>query len=308
LDIHQLQGLAQLIQGADKGYLEADDLVKILTLLATRLKETHQQSPRHIYQLTLAASYVLDAMADIKVEGLDRETLHEPLSSYLNALKGNAEPYLMFQAAYACQALMCVPDNESLWQATIRRTGKVIRGVSGLVSAVKGLDLSGFIDGLKDIQQGIAGVSEVVQVVATAFDGVKSITEGGQGFLEGIKEGLSFQRKCAWYSALRGADTLIRDGEFATFKQLVCEAPCRLDPAFQWGVCQRLGEIVGNQAWDARTRRSATAFLGEIYLNHDDWGHQASIKEWIVIILMQLSASTGGLQQCKWRYRAVNVC
>ncbi|KAF9350565.1 hypothetical protein BGX34_001148 [Mortierella sp. NVP85] len=299
LDIHQLQGLAQLIQGADKGYLEADDLVKILTLLATRLKETHQQSPRHIYQLTLAASYVLDAMADTKVEGLDRETLHEPLSSYMDALKGNAEPYLMYQAAYACQALMYVPDNESIWQATIRRTGKVIRGVSGLVSAVKGLDLNGFVDGLKDIQQGIAGVSEVVQVVATAFDGVKSMTAGGQGFLEGIKEGLSFQRKCAWYPALRGADTLIRDGEFATFKQLACEAPCRLDPAFQWGVCQRLGEVAGNPAWDARTRRSAIAFLREIYLNHDDWGQRASIKEWIVIILTQLSASAGGLQQCK---------
>ncbi|KAF9343456.1 hypothetical protein BGX34_006731, partial [Mortierella sp. NVP85] len=132
LDFHQLDGLAQLIQGADPGYLEADDLVKILGLLSKRLRETHQQSPLHIYQLTLAASNVLDAMADTKVEGLDRETLHEPLSSYLDALKGNSEPYLVYQGAYACQALLCVPDNESLWQATIRRTGKVIRGVSGL--------------------------------------------------------------------------------------------------------------------------------------------------------------------------------
>jgi hypothetical protein len=78
LDIHQLQGLAQLIQGADSNYLDSDDLVKILVLLTKRLKETHQQSPQNIYQLTLAASYVLDAMADTKVEGLDRETLHEP--------------------------------------------------------------------------------------------------------------------------------------------------------------------------------------------------------------------------------------
>ncbi|KAK3807859.1 MAG: hypothetical protein J3Q66DRAFT_444916 [Benniella sp.] len=297
LDIHQLQGLSQLIQGAGTGYLEADDLVKILGLLTTRLKETHQQSPQHIYQLTLAASNVLDAMADTKVEGLDRETLHEPLSSYMDALKGNSEPYLMYQAAYACQALLCVPDNESLWQATVRRTGKVIRGVSGLVTAVKGLDLSGFIDGLKDIQQGIAGASEAMQLVVTAFDGVKSMTEDGQGFLEGIKEGLSIKRKCAWYSALRGADTLIQDGEFATFKQLVCEAPCRLDPAFQWGVCQRLGEVASNPAWDVRTRRSAAAFLGEIYRNDGDWGNQTIVKEWIITILMQLTSSVGSTQQ-----------
>jgi len=307
LDIHQLQGLARLIQGADKGYLDADDLVKILSLLTTRLQSTHQQSPRHVYQLTLAASYVLDAMADTKVEGLDRETLHEPLSLYLDALKGNAEPYLMYQAAYACQALLCVPDNETMWQATIRRTGKVIQGVSGLVSAVKGLDLNGFMDGLKNIQKGMAGAAEVVDLVVTAFNGAASLTASGQGFLEGLKEGFSFKRKCAWYPALRGADTFIRDGEFSSFKRLVCEAPCRLDPAFQWGVCQRLGEIASNPKWDARTRRSAVAFLGEMYRNDEDWGHQASVKEWILIILMQLS-SAGSVQQCKWGCMRAQHC
>ncbi|KAK3823023.1 MAG: WD40-repeat-containing domain protein [Benniella sp.] len=296
LVLHQLQGLARLIQGADKGYLDADDLVKILSLLTTRLQSTHQQSPQHVYQLTLAASYVLDAMADTKVEGLDREALHEPLSMYLDALKGNAEPYLMYQAAYACQALLCVPDNETLWEATIRRSGKVIQGVSGLVSAVKGLDLNGFMDGLKNIQKGMAGASGVVDVVVTAFNGATSLTASGQCFLEGLKEGFSFKRKCAWYPALRGADTFIRDGEFSSFRKLVCEAPCRLDPAFQWGVCQRLGEIASNPVWDARTRRSAVAFLGEMYRNGEDWGHQVSVKEWILIILMQLSSS-GSIQQ-----------
>jgi hypothetical protein len=240
-------------------------------------------------------------MADTKVEGLDRETLHEPLSSYLDALEGSTEPYLMYQAAYACQALLCVPDNETPWQATIRRTGKVLQGVSGLVSAAKGLDLNGFIDGLSNIQQGLSGVPKVAKVVTTAFDGATSLMQSGQGFLHELKEGFSFQRKCAWYTALRGADTLIRDGEFASFKQLVCEAPCRLDPEFQWGVCQRLGEIAGNPTWDARSRRSAAAFLGEMYRNDEDWGHQASIKEWILVILTQLrSSGSGQIHQCEY--------
>jgi len=302
LAIPHVQGIARLIQGANAGYLDADDLVKILGLLSKRLRETHQQSPQHMYELTLAASYVLDAMADTKVEGLDRETLHEPLSSYLDALKENIEPYLMYQAAYACQALLCVPDNETPWQATIRRIGNVLQGVSGLVSAAKGLDLNGFTDGLSHIQQGLSGVSKVAKVLTTAFDGVTSLTESGKGFLDGLNEGFSFQYKCAWYTALRGADTLIRDGEFASFKELVCEAPCRLDPAFQWGVCQRLGEVAGNPVWDARTRRGAVSFLGEIYRNDDDWGHQASVKEWILVILKQLSSSAGSVQvqQCKY--------
>ncbi|KAI8357923.1 hypothetical protein B0O80DRAFT_424047 [Mortierella sp. GBAus27b] len=297
LDFHQLEGLAQMIQGADPGHLHADDLVKILELLATRLQNTHKQSPQHMFQLILAASYVLDAMADTRVKGLDRETLHQPLMSYLDTLKGSTDPFMMYQVAYAYQALLCVPDNETPWQATLRRTTKVVQGVSGLVSAVKGLDLNGFIDGLKDIQQGLAGASEMVKTVVTVFNDVKSLASGSQHFLDGLKEGFSFQRKCAWYPALRGADTFIRDGDFVAFKQLVYEAPCRLDLAFQWGVCQRLGEIAINPTWDVRTRRSAATLLGEIYLNSEDWGDQASIKESIVAILTRLGSSTGNISQ-----------
>ncbi|KAF9345473.1 hypothetical protein BGX34_004742, partial [Mortierella sp. NVP85] len=69
----QLEGIARLIQGADPGYLSSDDLVKILKLLSTRLKNTRQQSSEDMYQLTLAVSHILDAMADIQVTGLDRE-------------------------------------------------------------------------------------------------------------------------------------------------------------------------------------------------------------------------------------------
>jgi hypothetical protein len=298
LDIHQLEGLARLIQGADPGYIDADDLTKVLSLLSTRLSDTHQQSTNHLYQLTVAVSHVLDAMADADVKGLDREKIHGPLSAYLDELKKSSDPYLVYQAAYAYQALLCVPDNESLWQATLRRTGKVIQGVSGLVSAVKGLDLNGFIKGLENIQQGLTGAAEVVQLVKSAYGEAISFTQSGQGFFECLKEGLSFSRKCAWYSALRGADTLIRDGQFAELKKLICEAPCRCDPAFQWGVCQRLGIIAADPKWDTETRQGAVTFLGEIYRDDVVWGHQSNVKQWIVSILMQLSSTLGGENQC----------
>ena len=162
LDIHQLEGLAQLIQGADKSYLDADDLVKVLQLLSTRLRGTHQQSTKRLHQLTLAVSHVLDAMADAGVEGLDRETLSAPLVSYLDGLKGSTDAYLVYQAAYAYQALLYVPDNESRWKATVRRTGKVIQGVSGMISAVKAIDFNRFMEGLRDIQQGLEGATKAI--------------------------------------------------------------------------------------------------------------------------------------------------
>jgi hypothetical protein len=191
LDIHQLEGFAQLIQGADKTYLDADDLVKVLQLLSTRLRGTHQQSTKRIYQLTLAVSHVLDAMADAGVEGLDRETLHAPLTSYLDGLKESTDAYLVYQAAYACQALLYVPDNESRWQATVRRTGKVIQGVSGMVGAVKSIDLNRFMEGLKNIQQGLEGTAKVVGVLKSAYDDAKSLATSGKELLECLVSALT---------------------------------------------------------------------------------------------------------------------
>ncbi|KAG0207778.1 hypothetical protein BGX31_002509, partial [Mortierella sp. GBA43] len=48
LDAHQLEGLAQAVQSARPGYLDADDLVKVLSLLSTRLEDTHHQSTHHL--------------------------------------------------------------------------------------------------------------------------------------------------------------------------------------------------------------------------------------------------------------------
>jgi len=286
LDIHQLEGIAQLIHGADPGYLDANDLVKILELLSTRLRTTHNHSSHQMYQLTITVSHVLDAMADTKVEGLDREKLHTPLLSYLNEIKDSSDPHLVYQAAYAHQALLHVPDDKTLWQATLRRSGNVINGVFG--TAVKSIDLQKFIESLNGIQQGAAGASEVINLTNTYR---ASMVGGGQYFLDNLKEGFSIKRKLAWYPALRGAETLLRDGQLFKFKQLVCEAPCRRDLAFLWGVCQRLGEVATEPMWDTETRRGAVSFLGEIYRNEPVWGSQQNIKEWILTILMKLAAS-----------------
>jgi len=296
LDIHQIEGLAQLIQGADKSCLDANDLVRVLQLLSTRLIGTHQQSTKERYQLTLALSHVLDAMVDVGVDLLDQKTLRAPLESYLDGLKKSTDAYLVYQAAYAYQALLYVPNNESRWQATVRRTGKMIR-VSGMMSAVKAIDFNGFMLGLRSIQKGLEGASKAV-VLKTGYGNVTSLTTSGEGLFESLKEGLSFSHKSAWYPALRGADALIVGGRLSEFKILACEAPCRRDPAFQWGVCQRLGEVAANPAWDSETRRGAIAFLGEIYANDEEWGQEASVKQWILGILMEISSQSGDEMQC----------
>ncbi|KAF9896701.1 hypothetical protein BX616_006925, partial [Lobosporangium transversale] len=105
LETHLLEGLTQLIQHAPLGYLDSDDLVKILNTLSSRLQGTHSQSRDHLYRLSATVSHVLDAMVDSQVKDLKREQLHEPLGAYLKGPKDSLDPHLVYQSAYAFQAL-----------------------------------------------------------------------------------------------------------------------------------------------------------------------------------------------------------
>ncbi|KAG0299080.1 hypothetical protein BGZ98_010354, partial [Dissophora globulifera] len=57
-----LEGLDELIQSAHKDTIDADDLVKILEHLNSRLAGTYSDSVDYIYHLTYVVSHVLDAM------------------------------------------------------------------------------------------------------------------------------------------------------------------------------------------------------------------------------------------------------
>ncbi|BBE10124.1 NB-ARC domain protein [Mycoavidus cysteinexigens] len=289
LDFHLLEGLARLIQSAARSALKPDDLVKILNLLNTRLQETHGQSTDNLYQLTRTVSNVLDAMADSQVTGLDRETLHAPLAGSLGGLQASDDPYLLYKAAYASQALLYVPDNETPWEAAWRRTSTVIGGVAGAVSAVKAFDLKGFVEGLQNIQQGVADVVEALKIMKDGYDSLVPLVESGLSLRESLQAGFSFTRKEAWYRELRGSDILLQNGLFTEFEALVRTIPCRRHPAFQWGVCERLGQIAANPLWDPDTRQSALDFLSEIYINDTEWGQQTEVKQWIIKILLHLS-------------------
>ncbi|KAF9430483.1 hypothetical protein BGZ76_000820, partial [Entomortierella beljakovae] len=281
LETHMVEGLAKLIQVCEPGRLCHDDLIKILEVLGKRLKDTHHESAEKIYGLTMAMSHVLDAMADSQVKGIKREELFMPLSDYLKTLRGSADPHLVYQAAYAHQALMYIPDDETPWQAASRRAGRIIRGISGVVSAAKGFDLNGFIDGLAQLQDGAA---EALELLGRGVDGVFTFLESGEDFITSIKNGLTTREKHPFYQALRGMDSLIQGGQFIDFKRFISEAACRRDPIFQWGLCHRLGDLAVSSHWDDHTRSSSVTLLGEFYDNDETWGEQRRVKQWILSI------------------------
>src|SRR5690606_27876208 len=105
----------------------------------------------------------------------------------------------VYQAAYAHQALQYVPDDETPLQSVLRRTRVMVDGVSVLLTSFKSLDLSGFLDGLGHLHE---GATEVFQVAQAGFEGANSLINDGEGFVNSLKEGLSFSQKRAWYPAL----------------------------------------------------------------------------------------------------------
>ncbi|KAK5822947.1 hypothetical protein F5H01DRAFT_318903 [Linnemannia elongata] len=259
LDVDLLQGLVQLVQSAPSEALLPDDLVKILRVLRVRLQDTHQQSSVHPFHLTLAVSRLLDVMAEHKVKDLDRVEEHEPLSGVLSGLKTSSDPYLMYQACYAFQALQYVPNNESPLQAVLRHSTGVVDGLVK-VSAVFKLDLGAVLEGLGKLQEALG---DVVQVAGSIYGGSCSLMESGRGVLESMKEGFGSGQKRPWYTAIRAAYALAQAGQLNDLNTLIYEAPCRRDPLFQWGICQLIGEIASDSIWDTSVRLQAIDLLGE---------------------------------------------
>ncbi|KAF8946614.1 hypothetical protein BGZ47_011832 [Haplosporangium gracile] len=286
LDANLLQGLVQLVQSSSPGHLVSDDLVKILSILRIRLQGTHQQSTEHPYYLTLAISRVLDVMADHKTQDLDRVLEHEPLSGVLSGLKGSTDPYLMYQACYAFQALQYVPNNETVLQAVLRHSRGVVDGMVK-VTALSRLDLGAVLDGLENLQEAGGGM---MGVACTVYEGASSLMESGQGVLESLKERYGAGQKRPWYAAIRAAYAFAEAGQLKDLNRLIYEASCRRDPLFQWGICQLLGEIAFDSVWFLTLRQQAAELLGRLYKNDSEWGRDESVKAWMLTIIDKLGS------------------
>ncbi|KAF9123318.1 hypothetical protein BGW39_009103 [Mortierella sp. 14UC] len=290
-DTNLLQGMVQLVQSAPDDYLLADDFVQILGILRTRLEETHLQagSSEHPFHLTLAVSRVLDVMAESNVEDLDRVTRREPLLNILNAIRESSDPdpYLLYQVSYAFQALQYVPDEESALHAVLRHSVSIAEGAIK-VTAVAKLDLGNLFDGLKHIQK---TVSETYDAAKGAFEGVRTLIQGGRGVFDALRQGVGSGLKRPWYPAIQAANAFIRAGRLRDFKGLVLEAPCRHEPEFQWGVCQLLGEIAVDTVWPFSARQQAATFLIELLDCGKEWTKDDSVRLWMMMILHHINKS-----------------
>ncbi|KAG0303776.1 hypothetical protein BGZ98_006304 [Dissophora globulifera] len=260
LDTNILQGVIQLVQDAPPFCLQADALTQILRSIRRRLDDSAQQDRDNTVHLTRAITTILVIMADCGVKDLDREQEHEPLVKILSRLKKDKDPFLNFQAEYAFQASLLVPDDETALMELRRHVLSLTSGLLSISGVIK-LDFGGIPDGLPNV------------------------IEGARGLFDLLKESFGSGELRPWYQAVRKAEKLVREGRLADLNKWICEAPCSLDPMFQWGVCQLLGEIVVEPYLDEITRKRALKFLDQLYATST----HREVRNWTLTILGYIS-------------------
>ncbi|KAF9117228.1 hypothetical protein BGW39_002442, partial [Mortierella sp. 14UC] len=220
-------------------------------------------------------------MVEGKVQDLSRVMDQEPLLALLGQLATNSDPYLKYQAAYAQQTLLHIPNDETRWQFMLQQAGNIAMGLLGVSSVCK-LDASGFSEG--SVEQLCSAMAKIFFAGSGAVHGAQEMLESGCGIVDGVKGGPLVGEMRLWYCALLEAQEHIRNGRLADFNHLVFEVPCRRDTELQWGVCQMLGDIA-----DIATRQYAVDFLAKLYRNKTCATNEG-VDTWILQLIRQVAA------------------
>ncbi|KAG0301137.1 hypothetical protein BGZ97_002923, partial [Linnemannia gamsii] len=285
LNVALLHGLVELIETASSGYLEDDDLVRALGVLRRHIKSTHKAPSKHLYQMVVSISRLLDVMVNGMVRDVNRTEDHQPLVAVLQELKDTSDTILQFQVSYALQASQYIPDDESTLQAVLRFAGGVSMAALGVASICK-LDPSNLFSSLDTLRQAAGQSYEVTKAI---LEGLEASQRGRFGAMQSLLKGVRSGTRHEWYLALLAARSFVRDGRLADFNRTVCEAPCRDDRMFQLGVCQLLGEIAIDPVWNILTRQQAVDFLAALHKKNTVWKPHSEVKQWIITILTQVS-------------------
>ncbi|KAG2418465.1 hypothetical protein HFD88_001566 [Aspergillus terreus] len=152
-----------------------------------RLEFACQQNDQQAqYELICTLGLVLDAMADIGISKLSRESLHQPLLKLLKDLKGDKELHLSQAAVYAGQALLGISDDDTLLDASLRGALRVVDLALMTFGAVSSHDLH------------------------KSFEATKGAFAGARDLKDYAQDAFKARRGCHWYMALRMTDILLR--------------------------------------------------------------------------------------------------
>ena len=273
-----LQNFACVLRHAPDTLSASDSkLGPVLASLCGRLSDARCQAElKTQYELVSVLSIVLDAMVDIKVSGIGRETLHEPLLKQLKDLQGHIEPRLAQASRYSHQALIRVSDNEGPYEALWRYTWTSIKATASIAGAVPTMDPTKIIDATPYVM-------ELLSLLKSLVDGVQTMYEASED-MKGMVRGMKDQSEWSWYRALRYTKLLIRAQAFQMLEDLTQQHPFCESGDFWCGLYAQL-----EQAWVSGTQCSRSKIV-ELITKTMPRAKSTShrVREWVGLIAQTL--------------------
>lgn len=250
----------------------------LLDSLQTRLEAAVEQAePETQYHLLCALSVVLDAMVDAEASGISRESLQEPLLKHLKTLSESQELRLSQAAGYTWQALLCIPNDETPYQALLRTALDFAQTSSKVAGAAPTMDLS-------KLHDGVLGLGKVPELIKAMIDVVQAIGE-----LHGVAESAmqAFDKQATWYSSLHFADLLIYKKNYAGLGDFIRDIPCGKEKEFLCGLFAKL-----ETAWfSGGTNADAEAivyFIDENLVKEASSSKHQRVREWLKAVSITL--------------------
>ncbi|PLB47341.1 hypothetical protein P170DRAFT_511962 [Aspergillus steynii IBT 23096] len=229
------------------------------------------------YHLVSTIGMLLDAMVDMEITEIDRESLHEPLRKKLHGLSGSKEPRIAQAASYALQALRRVPDNEAPWEAFFRHSGTAIQAIATIGSGVATLNPQKFIEAGPDVLKLLAFFTDVAK-------GGMEIWDTREDLKQIIEAMVDVSARRGWYDALRQTVLFIQSGAYNGLKKAMPALNCLNKDMFWCGLYSQL-----ERQWisDESSRESIEEFiewtLDQPYL-HKIRSKKQPVKTWIGLI------------------------
>ncbi|PNP53103.1 hypothetical protein THARTR1_06313 [Trichoderma harzianum] len=206
-------------------------MLSIQKALDSAVDAAHGQTK---YNSIRALSAVLDAMNEVKVEGIV-DLKVQNLLKRLEKLRDHKELRLAEVASYSYQALLAIPTDVSPWNKIGASTFKTILGGAKVAGSVWSLDPSKLVEGLVDL-------TEVSELIGSIIEVIKSCSELFQNASNTVKAFKTLKKPKDWYIALRATDGLVWANAPKHLEALLQhpDLPCREDKDFLCGLCAQL--------------------------------------------------------------------
>ncbi len=282
LDLRLLQGLmVVLFQRADwvKDEPFAADCSVLLKAITVGLQEIPiDQNLLQIEALLPMVCTLLDQMVSVAIKDIDYVRIYVPLLIALSRFKNTPYAYINWTAAYAEQALLRIPHNESFRKKIARHIGSVTTGLLHLMGGI-----------FEIFASGIASLSiKIIPILV-----IKSLEQ----FLNALRnfkrvyKNFSFRRAQLWYTELHNIDLGLTKVDVTKRLNLLRDylntPKKRYKDTLLQGICDRVGRLAC--AADLSVQEKALRLLKNVAQDGSNWNKSEAIKDHAGAVLRQLA-------------------